>query len=74
MTVSGTSILIAGKAGAGVGALVGSFVPGAGNIVGAVAGFVIGVGIYYITDVINVKGKSIRDHIKDDISGLFGWK
>ena len=73
VTVSGTSILLAGKAGAGVGALAGSLVPGAGNIVGAVAGFVIGVGIYYITDVITVKGKSIRDHIKDGISGLFGW-
>lgn len=51
----------------------GSVVPGAGNIVGAVAGFVIGIVFYLGTDVVEIDGKSIRDHTKDGISGFFGW-
>lgn len=34
---------------AGIGALAGSAVPGIGNIVGAVAGFAIGMFLYYLT-------------------------
>lgn len=73
VAVSGTSIWAAGAAGSAIGTLAGSFAPGAGNIIGAIGGFVVGILIYVGTDVIEVKGKTIRDHIKDGISGLFGW-
>ena len=72
--VSVSSIYAAGKAGAWAGGLIGSFVPGVGNVVGAVVGFVAGVGLYYVTDVLEIGGKSIRNHIKDGISNFFGWE
>lgn len=50
--------------GAKIGALAGSAVPGAGNIVGGIAGFVIGASIYVATDMIDYNGKTARGWLK----------
>jgi hypothetical protein len=59
-------------ASAAVGAAVGSVVPGPGNVVGAVAGFVVGVGIYVFTDVVQWNGKSVTEWAKYGLGLLFG--
>ena len=74
VAISGGTLLAAGYAGAGIGAIAGSVVPGAGNVIGAVGGFIVGIGCYVVTDVIKINEKSIRDTIKDGISGFFGWE
>jgi hypothetical protein len=66
-------MLAASAAGAKLGALGGSFVPGFGNIIGAVGGAVVSGAIYALTDGLKVNGKSVKDHIKDGISNLFDW-
>ena len=63
--ITGGGIFAAAKAGAAFGALVGSFLPGAGNVVGAVAGVLVSVGIYYFTDIKeNASGNTLREEIK----------
>lgn len=54
------------------GTLVALVTPGVGTIVGAVVGLIIGAVMYYITDVKEVNGKSVRDNIKDYISNSWG--
>lgn len=39
--------------------------PVAGNAVGAVAGFVVGVTLYWATDVIQIDDRTVRDITKD---------
>jgi len=56
--------LVAGALGAKIGAVAGSVVPFAGNVVGGIAGFVIGVGIYVATDMIDYNGKTGREWLK----------
>ena len=53
-----------------------SAVPETGNIAGAVAGFLFGIVVYVITDVIKVKGKTLRDYIKigSFSSAELGWE
>ncbi len=51
------------------GAALGSIVPGPGNVVGAVGGFVVGGIIYLATDVIQINGKSASDWMKEGA----GW-
>lgn len=72
LAVSSGSILAAGFIGGKIGTVAGSFAPGIGNIVGAVTGFVIGIFFYIGTDVIEIKGKTIREHIKD-AAGAHFW-
>ena len=62
--VTGGTIWVAGAVGAKIGALAGSAVPGAGNIVGGIAGFVIGASIYVATDMIDYNGKTARGWLK----------
>lgn len=62
-----------GYVGAALGGYAGTIVPGAGNVIGALAGFGVGIGIYLATDVLKIKGKSVRKHLKDGISKLFNW-
>ena len=71
VAISGGSMWIAGQAGSWIGAAAGTFVPVVGNVVGAVIGFAVGTLVYAVTDVIKIKGKSLRQHIKDGISSLF---
>ena len=47
------------------GSAIGSVVPGAGNVVGAAAGFVIGVGYYTVTEVLTFNGKSVVEWTKE---------
>lgn len=71
-TISAGSIWAAGEIGKNIGFYIGGFAPGVGNVVGAVVGFAFGVGFYYATDVLEIGGKNIRNHIKDGISNFFG--
>ncbi len=66
MTFSVGTMMAAGETAAWAGSL-------AGGVVGAISGFVIGIGIYVLTDGIKIKGKTVRQHIKDSICWLFGW-
>ncbi len=50
------------------GAAIGSIVPGAGNVVGAVGGFVVGGVIYVATDVIEINGKSAVEWTKEGVA------
>ena len=65
LSISGSSMLIAGGAGALVGCAVGVLFPVAGNAVGAVAGFVVGVTLYWATDMIMIDDRTVRDITKD---------
>ena len=66
------SMVAAGKMGAAGGTVAGSIVPGIGNVAGAIAGFAAGIGLYFVTDVIKVEGKSIKDHVKDGVKKFLG--
>ena len=59
------------------GAVAGSVAPGVGNLIGAGVGFIAGVGIYIVTDVIEINGKSIVGWIKEGVDwivdGIVGW-
>ena len=48
-----------------IGSAVGSVVPVAGNIIGAGISVVAGVGIYFVTEVVEINGKSAVDCVKD---------
>lgn len=37
-------------------------------------GLIIGIGLYYATDVWTLNGKTIRENIKDYISDFFRWE
>ena len=73
-TMSLSTMLAAGIASAEIGAWAGTIVPGAGNIIGAVGGFAVGIAMYVITDGIEIKGKSVREHVKDSFCNTFGWE
>lgn len=47
-----SSIMISAADGAKIGALTGSFLPGVGNIIGAVGGAAVGVIVYFVYDAI----------------------
>lgn len=64
VAISGSGLWAAGAIGTKVGAIAGSFFPGAGNAVGAVAGFVAGAIIYIAVDEISYKGKTGREWAK----------
>ena len=61
----------AGFLGGKIGAIAGSYFPIAGNIVGGIAGIVIGVGIYGVTECVEWRGKSFKDYAKDGANYLF---
>jgi len=63
--VSGGSVLAAGWAGSQIGSFAGSILPLYGNVIGAGAGFAVGIGIYIFTDGILYNGKSGRDWMKE---------
>ena len=69
--VTGGSIWAAGSAGSAIGTAIGTIIPGAGNIVGAGAGFVIGIGIYVLTDMVSFNGKTARTWAKEGINSLW---
>ena len=73
VAISGGSIWGSGVAGSAVGVKVGSMYPGIGNIAGAVVGFAVGAVAYFITDGIKIKGKTIREYIKDGFNWLNNW-
>ena len=50
---------------------VGSFAPGVGNVVGAGAGFLIGITIYAVTDMTTFGGKTARQWAKEGVNGLW---
>jgi RHS repeat-associated protein len=57
---------------AAAGAAVGSVLPGIGNIVGAAAGLLVGIGSYVFMDAVKPNGKSLSDRLKEGIGRLFG--
>ena len=69
--ISGGSMWAAGAAGGAAGTAVGSVIPGAGNLVGAGVGFVIGVGLYIVTDMIDFNGKTARNWVKEGVNSLW---
>lgn len=69
--VSGVSIWAAGAIGGKIGAVAGSFYPGIGNLVGAVAGVGIGIVIYVITDMTDIKGKTAREWAKEGAGSIW---
>ena len=66
-----SSIWAAGAIGGAIGNAVGTVVPVAGNIVGTAAGFLVGVGIYALTDVITYNGKTARNWAKEGVNSLW---
>ena len=62
--ITGGTIWAAGALGSQIGVVAGSVVPGAGNVIGGIAGFVIGVAIYATTDMIDYNGKTGREWLK----------
>ena len=70
LTVSGGSIWLAGTMGSAVGTAVGTVLPGIGNVVGAGAGFVIGIGLYALTDMATINGKNLRTWAKEGVNSL----
>lgn len=81
MVDTGVSIgggLLASAAGsAAAGAVAGSVAPGVGNLIGAGVGFLAGVGIYLVTEVVEINGKSAVDWVKEGVDwfadGIAGW-
>ena len=69
--ISGGSIWAAGAAGSAIGTAVGTIIPGAGNVVGAGAGFLIGIGLYVVTDMLQFNGKSLRTMAKEGVNSLW---
>ena len=65
LSISGSSMMISGAIGAGVGALVGSSFPVVGNIIGGITGFTAGVVLYWATDMIMIDDRTVRDITKD---------
>lgn len=61
----------AGFLGGKIGVIAGSYFPIAGNIVGGIAGIVIGVGIYGVTECVEWRGKNFKDYAKDGVNYLF---
>lgn len=59
--------------GAKAGAFIGRYVPGMGGVAGAATGFVIGTSLYVFTDVVEIEGKTVREHIKDGKGANFFW-
>jgi hypothetical protein len=57
--------------GAAIGAAFGTVVPGLGNIVGAAAGFLIGVGIFALTESLQINGRSVVDWTKYGVNTVF---
>lgn len=51
------------------GAALGSFMPGAGNVAGAIVGLIAGVGYYTLTEVVTFNGKSAIEWAKEGA----GW-
>ena len=68
---TGGSVWAAGAAGSAIGTAVGSFAPGVGNVVGAGAGFLIGITIYAVTDMTSFGGKTARQWAKEGVNGLW---
>ena len=64
LAITGGSIFAAGLVSAGVGAALGTIFPVAGNVIGAAAGFLVGIFLFVATDLWEVNGKSARSHIK----------
>lgn len=71
--VTGGTIWLAGKAGAAIGSLFGTSVLGVGNVVGAVAGFIVGVFIYVAVDVFQKNGKTFRERVKETFTNTISW-
>ena len=69
--VSGVSIWAAGAAGGKIGAFVGNIYPGIGNLVGAVSGVGIGIVIYVLTDMTDIKGKTVREWAKEGAGSIW---
>ncbi|WP_105616994.1 RHS repeat-associated core domain-containing protein [Vallitalea okinawensis] len=66
VAVGGGAILASTEAGA----LAGSIVPVYGNLVGAGVGFVVGIGYTVVTDVVEIDGKTVEDHMKDGLDAV----
>ena len=64
-----SSIWTAGMAGSIVGNIAGTLCPGVGNLVGTAAGFIVGVGIYVVTDMVSFNGKTAREWAKYGVNG-----
>ena len=69
--ITGGSIWAAGALGSAIGTTIGTIIPGAGNIVGAGVGFVIGIGIYALTDMVYYNGKTARTWVKEGVNNLW---
>lgn len=71
VTISGGSVWASAAMGSFVGTAVGTVLPVARNANGAGVGFVVGIGIYALTDMISFNGKSARNHMKEGVNGLW---
>jgi len=65
LSISGSSMLIAGGAGALAGFVLGTSCPVLGNVVGSVVGFSVGVALYWATDMAMIDDRTVRDITKD---------
>ena len=70
-TITCGSVWAAGALGSAVGTAIGTIIPGAGNIIGAGAGFIIGIGIYALTDMVSFNGETARTKAKRWINNLW---
>ena len=69
--VTGGSIWAAGACGSAAGTAAGTVIPVAGNLIGAGVGFVVGIGIYALTDMVSFYGKSARSWAKEGLNSLW---
>ena len=70
--VFGGTTFVLGAIGAKIGGLLGSALPGLGNVIGAFAGFILGIGMGLLLDL-QINGKSILDHIRDGVYTFWNW-
>jgi hypothetical protein len=75
LTKTTTMVLASMGEGAAIGALVGSVIPGPGNVVGCAIGAIVGVGVGLLADQYTEKyyDEKVAPHVNNAISSYYDW-